>query len=121
MRKEGIREINVKNPYLTYYDKNTEDRKNKKYQKMTVPATIQNISAYVKEIEFADGTTEVPANVCQDVAGLVKVGIPESVTAIGDNAFKNQTSLTMTELPEQVTSYGAYSFYQCNVILDKFP
>ena len=118
---EGIREINVKNPYLTYYDKNTEDRKNKKYQKMTVPATIQNISAYVKEIEFADGTTEVPANVCQDVAGLVKVGIPESVTAIRDNAFKNQTSLTMTELPEQVTSYGAYSFYQCNVILDKFP
>lgn len=112
---EGIREIDLKNPY------SNNENLLRKYKKLTVPTTIQNIAGFVKELEFADGITEVPAQISQNVTGLCRVDIPETVTAIGDRAFVNQSSLKITELPKQVTSYGEYAFYQCNVIIDELP
>lgn len=112
---EGIREIDLKNPY------SNNENLLRKYKKLTVPTTIQNIAGFVKELEFADGITEVPAQISQNVTGLCRVDIPETVTAIGDRAFLNQSSLKITELPKQVTSYGEYAFYQCNVIIDELP
>lgn len=112
---EGIREINLKNPY-TYDDKIL-----RKYKKLTVPTTIQNISGSVKELEFADGITEVPAQISRNIIGLCRVDIPDTVTVIGDYAFYHQQSLKVTDLPKQVTSYGQCAFEQCNVIVDELP
>ena len=60
------------------------------------------------EVIFAEGTTEIPANVLNGVTNLKSITIPDTVTSIGNYAFR-RTALTTVTIPASVTSMGTLS------------
>ncbi len=69
-------------------------------------------SAALKEVIFADGTTEIPTWVlCK--SNVETVVIPDTVTSLANYAFWDASSLVEVTLPDSVTSIGTYAFGYC--------
>ncbi len=61
-------------------------------QKVYIPKTTESIGRFafkysIKEIEFEEGTTQIPNYFCDSADYLEKAVIPDSVTSIGEKAF----------------------------------
>lgn len=67
-------------------------------------------------IEFADGTTNIPIALFQNYYGLTACVIPDGVTSIGQNAFASCTSLTEIDIPDSVTTIGNSVFNGCSAL-----
>ncbi len=92
--------------------------------KVRIPNGLETIGNYgifggssqLETVIFAEGTTKVPAYICQDMAALQNViyeGASVSVNEIGAYAFRNCTGISENSIPENVEKIGVRSFAGC--------
>ena len=70
--------------------------------------------AVLTEVEFAEGMTKIPSNICYGANTVEKITIPSTVTSIGSNAFNGCSSLKGLTLPAGLTKLEDYAFSNCN-------
>ena len=70
--------------------------------------------AVLTEVEFAEGMTKIPSNICYGANAVEKITIPSTVTSIGSNAFNGCSSLKGLTLPAGLTKLEDYAFSNCN-------
>ncbi|MCR5178711.1 MAG: leucine-rich repeat protein [Lachnospiraceae bacterium] len=86
-----------------------------------LPKTIETAgsSAFynsAKSVVFAEGTENIPANVCDGATKLTNVTMPVGIKTIGERAFYGCTLLEEAVIPEGVTSVGSRAFYGDNAL-----
>ena len=69
--------------------------------------------AVLTEVEFAEGMTRIPADVCKNASSMEKVVIPSTVTSIGCSAFYGCGGLKGVSLPDGLTKIDNYAFEKC--------
>ena len=100
-------------------------------QSVKVPKTLKNVDTYganwwypfqgcsgIKEVEFEQGITNIPAAIFGDCTGLKEIIIPDTVTSIGERSFAGCSSLNNVTIPDSVTSIGASAFDGCSTLPD---
>ena len=102
-------------------------------EKIKVPSTVTQCSStysnsldwgslagdeVLTEVEFAEGMTKIPANICENASSMEKVVIPSTVTDIGWSAFYGCTSLKGVSLPDGLTKIDNYAFDRCKSFTD---
>ena len=66
------------------------------------------------EVEFAEGMTKIPSNICYGANTVEKITIPSTVTSIGSNAFNGCSSLKGVSLPDGLAKIEDSAFSRCN-------
>lgn len=97
-----------------------------------LPAEIANIQAgggdnqwegywlnTATHLEFPEGLTSLPQDVCRYRPLLESVVIPDSVTKIGTNAFSDTKNLSITKLPNNLITLEAFAFLRCGKLAVK--
>ncbi|MBR4225935.1 MAG: leucine-rich repeat domain-containing protein, partial [Candidatus Methanomethylophilaceae archaeon] len=72
-------------------------------------STLSNFKS-LKEVEFKEGRTSIPAYALAFCSSLETVVIPSTVTEIGARAFTDCSSLQQIVIPESVTTIGGWAF-----------
>lgn len=96
----------------------------KSIEKIFIPKSIESIEKYaflnsVKEIEFEDGTDEIPEYACYNANNLEKVVVPDSVISIGKRAFCYCGNLSDFPKLSSLEKIGDYAFDGCQS-MEKF-
>ena len=91
--------------------------KNDYVEKITIPKNVITIgteafsTTSLKEVEFLNNISAIPAKMFQYNNKMEKITLPESVTEIGENAFYYNSSLKEINLPENLTTIRTKAFY----------
>ena len=72
----------------------------------------------LSEVKYAEGLTEIPANLFNNCPGIKEIVIPDTVVSIGDSAFSGCLNAASLTLPEKLKTIGNSAFASLELVTE---